>query len=269
MQQKSEPTDLPNEVIEFVGRPVWQNKNKLETLIPINPFNRFIVRYNWYEKAMLGMIRAKGFECNLYALCSVFYVIREYQLPNEDMGEIIYIIDQFARRLETIDKSKNTIEEIALISAIVGMKAASDLAVWSIDFIYIYNNFCISYSKCETISLDQINELERQHLLVLNYVLGFSKISNMDERLRIIMSFLDLKGMQTIENEMQQLKLSGEGLKLGSHIQKAIFKKTSETNPGFFRKGSKKSKTDNDIVPSEKTITVNSNDGFRCQSSGF
>ncbi|MBA3535586.1 MAG: hypothetical protein H0T84_03090 [Tatlockia sp.] len=241
MQQKSELTDLTNDSLEIVKG------------------------FNWYEKAILEMIRAKGIEYNLYALCSVFYAIKLYQSEDKDIGEIIYIIDQFARRLETVDTSKNKIHEIALICAIVGMKAASDLAVWNIDFLNPDNN-CFNFSTCETISLYTINELERQHLVVLDFVLGFSKTSKMDERFQIIMKYLDLKGMQTIEKELQKLEFSGEGAKLGSHIQKAILKKTSETNPGFFRKGSKKSKTDDDSVPSEKPLTMYY-DGFRCQST--
>lgn len=265
MHQKSELTYLPNVILESIGRQVWQNKNNLEINIPSNGVKR-LERYNWYEKAMLEMIGKKGKEYNLYALGSVFYTIRQYQSENKDMGEIIYIIDQFARRLETIGRSKNTIDEIALICALVGMKAASDLAVWNIDVLNIYN-YCINFSTCETISLEKINELEMQHLLVLDYVLGFSNTSKIDERLHLIMNHLDLKGMQTIEKELQEVKLCGEGLKLGSHIQKAIFKKTSESSLGFFRKGSMKSKTDNDSGSSQKAIIVYNN-GFRCQSFG-
>ncbi|MBA2711320.1 MAG: hypothetical protein H0U57_12105 [Tatlockia sp.] len=254
MQQKSELTDLTNEILEFVGRPV-RKKNNLEPNICINPFNRLIESYNWYEKAMLEMIRAKGIDSNLYELWCVFYVLRTYQSDNKDLGEIIYIMDQFARRLETLETSKNTIDEIALISALVGMKAASDFAVWNIDFLDLYNS-CLNFSTCETISLNKINELEKQHLVALDYIFSFSENSKMNERLLIIMNHLDLKGIQTIEKELQKLKFNGEGSKLGSSIQKAIFQKASETNLSFFRKGSQKSKTDNDSVSLEETVTV-------------
>ncbi|MBA2710328.1 MAG: hypothetical protein H0U57_07045 [Tatlockia sp.] len=255
MQQKSELTKLQNEILEIIRGPARQNQDNLKSLVGFNPFNRLKESYNWYEKAMLKMIRAKGIEYNIFGLSSVFFAIRKYQAENTDIGEIIYIIDQFARRLEIVDLSKNTIDEVALICAIVGIKAASDLALWNIDFLDLYN-YCINFSTCETLSLYKINELERHHLFVLDYVLGFSETSKMDERIHRVINYLDLKGIQTIEKELQTLKFSGEGLKLGSHIQKAIFIKTHDTTPGFFRKSSKKSKSDNDIAPSEKTMTV-------------
>jgi hypothetical protein len=127
------------------------------------------------------------------------------------------------------------------------MKTASDLAIWNEDFLKNFNLCITNMSGHGMISLQAMNELERQHLEYLNFFIGFGTKSKKDERILNIMSFIDLKSIHLIEKELLSLEYTGDGVMIGSVIQKAMFKKNSETPICFFRKGSTQSKNDDDI----------------------
>ncbi|CDZ76457.1 hypothetical protein BN59_00726 [Legionella massiliensis] len=223
--------------------------------IPVHFFGLRMEQYRWYEKTILAMLQAKEIKYDLHELCSVFYAIRGGDGCIVDLGEIIHILDQFSRRLDTIDTSINTVAEIALISAIVGLKVADDRAVHNADLAILYNS-CLITDVHKTVTLADVVRLEKHHLESLSYLVGFGNKSKRKERLQKIMSFIDVQSMYIMERELQALCFV-EGPVIGGVVQQAIFKKTSETPLRFFRGGCTQSK-DEDNRPCEKKKELSS-----------
>lgn len=220
--------------------------------------------YLWYEKAMLVMIIAKELDYNLFELDSVFSAIRNEHRGDVDVGEMIHILDQFARRLDTIDMKQNTVTEVALVCAVVGMKVASDESIWNHDLRAFYNKK-LGSSGLNTITTKKMLALEREHLTHLDYVVGFGSTSQSEQRIQEIMKFVNLKTQHFIEAYLKKLKSIEPDLYVGSIIQKGIFKQVSDREMGFFTKCRKGSKTDDEIAV-EKTLEVDSGRG-RLQAS--
>lgn len=223
-----------------------ENKTFLIPAIPEFFVDIGMKSYNWFEKAMLLMLNESHIDFNLNKLCCIFYAIRGTQGVIPDLGENIYILDQFLRRLDAINESTNTVTEIALVSAAVGLKVASDLAVWNQDLLGIYNR-CITNFKYQKIEISVLKKLEIEHLGHLDFFVEFGAKSNTDERIQNIMNFIDLEGIHLIEKALLSLVYNRGEVMIGSVIQLGIFKKTSETPMSFFRKGSTQSKDDDDI----------------------
>ncbi|MBA2656391.1 MAG: hypothetical protein H0U70_05325 [Tatlockia sp.] len=206
--------------------------------------------FNWYEKAIWAMILESGMDFDCNGVLSVFLAIRKTQDEDVDIGEILYILDQFVRRLMIFEPHQNSIVEVILVSALVGFKAASDLAVWNVDFLTLFNESIIKTSEDQMISFNRLMYLEFQHLKALDYVIEFTEKSKIHERLAKIIDYLDLASIHTLEEGLSDLKIN-------VLIQRAIFIKASKTQLGFFKKGSTESSSEDYILAKNPSIFAN------------